>query len=419
MSGRGLARAVAPLVLVCASAVLVGGPAAAAGVDHQAGPSGGEAVPGIGAGLSPEVAEVPATSVEVDRLEVVLDDLVQRRDEAAADESRLDEQLRVDGREVVAVRSTAERRAAQVDKASAVAERTRTALAALTIERFVVGDHLLEGLDPTLTAERRDELGRQAVLGQVAADRLLRERRHTVARLDELRAELQGLQTRADELDDRIARAETSRAELAAARAALEGRIVETTDQLRRARLDATVEGTEMSTLALDAYWRAERYMAVRDPDCGVTWSLLAGIGRTESRHGTYRDAVLGTDGVVSPPIYGPDLDGSNRFAVVPDSDDGRLDGTDRTDRAVGPMQFLPGTWRTVGTDLTGDGDPDPQNLYDAAAAAGVYLCRSGPGLAADPARRRAAILTYNRSAEYADLVEERMQEYAARVPLR
>ena len=172
-----------------------------------------------------------------------------------------------------------------------------------------------------------------------------------------------------------------------------------------------------MSVLALDAYWRAERFIALTDPECRLSWHVLAGIGRTESRHGTYRGATLGPDGVVAPPIYGPDLDGSNTFAVVPDSDGGRLDGTARTDRAVGPMQFLPGTWRTVGTDLTEDGNADPQNLFDAAAAAGVYLCRSGPGLD-DASRRRSAVLTYNRSQEYADIVEQRRQEYAERVPL-
>jgi membrane-bound lytic murein transglycosylase B len=80
-------------------------------------------------------------------------------------------------------------------------------------------------------------------------------------------------------------------------------------------------------------------------------------------------------------------------------------------------MQFLPGTWRTVGTDGTGDGLADPQNLYDAARSAAAYLCRSGPGLG-DAGRRRAAILTYNRSQEYADLVQSRAEEYAAAVPI-
>ena len=110
--------------------------------------------------------------------------------------------------------------------------------------------------------------------------------------------------------------------------------------------------------------------------------------------------------------------DGSDgRFAVVPDSDGGRLDGTARTDRAVGPMQFLPGTWSVVGTDLTGDGTADPQNIFDAAASAGVYLCRSGPGLS-DTGRLRGAILTYNRSQAYADVVLERAGGYAAQLPL-
>jgi membrane-bound lytic murein transglycosylase B len=80
-------------------------------------------------------------------------------------------------------------------------------------------------------------------------------------------------------------------------------------------------------------------------------------------------------------------------------------------------MQFLPGTWRVVGTDLTGDGTADPHNIFDAAASAATYLCRSGPNLA-DPGRLRAAVLTYNRSQTYADIVLERAGGYAASIPL-
>ena len=42
-------------------------------------------------------------------------------------------------------------------------------------------------------------------------------------------------------------------------------------------------------------------------------------------------------------------------------------------------MQFIPGTWRTVGVDANGDGVKNPQNIADAATATAVYLC-SGPG---------------------------------------
>jgi membrane-bound lytic murein transglycosylase B len=380
-------------------------------------PSANE-VPAPGTGLSPEVAAVPSSSPEADRAEAALEQLSRRREAAAAERAGLEQRLSRDTRELVAVEQLAQRRTAQVDKAVVVDDRSRIALAALTLERFIEGDHLLEGLDPALSVDERVRLERQAVLGQAAAAELVEQRRHTSGRLDSLRADRDAQAARAAELRSGISRAELRRGELDAALAELDAQVTETLEELRRARLRATVDGTEMSTLALDAYWRAERYLAEVDPDCGLKWPLLAGIGRTESRHGTYRGAELGVDGVVAPPIYGPDLDGSNTFAVVPDSDGGRLDGSARTDRAVGPMQFLPGTWRTVGVDLTGDGTADPQNLFDAAAAAGVYLCRSGPGLG-DPGRRRAAVLTYNRSAEYADIVEERMQEYAAAVSLR
>ncbi|MCB9374463.1 MAG: lytic transglycosylase domain-containing protein [Microthrixaceae bacterium] len=143
--------------------------------------------------------------------------------------------------------------------------------------------------------------------------------------------------------------------------------------------------------------------MAVTDPGCRISWWALAGIGRTESRHGTYLGSAVGVDGRAEPPIVGPPLDGTNGFRKVPDSDGGALDGDAGSDRAVGPMQFLPGTWRTVGRDGNGDGRADPDNIYDAALGAAVYLCRSGD-LSAEPALR-GAYLTYNRSLVYVDTV--------------
>ena len=148
-----------------------------------------------------------------------------------------------------------------------------------------------------------------------------------------------------------------------------------------------------------------------------MPWWALAGIGRTESNHGRFRGAGVLPDGKVDPPIYGPMLDGSGGFASVGDSDGGALDGTAAGDRAVGPMQFLPGTWRTVGRDGTFDGVADPQNLYDAAVGAGALLCRSGPGLTSEAALRR-SFRTYNNSGEYVQVVWERAQEYATSVPL-
>ncbi|MEM7092943.1 MAG: hypothetical protein AAF567_08065 [Actinomycetota bacterium] len=72
-----------------------------------------------------------------------------------------------------------------------------------------------------------------------------------------------------------------------------------------------------------------------------------------------------------------------NGFAVIEDTDDGEIDGNDAWDRAVGPMQFIPGTWALWESDGNGDEIADPHNLYDAAYSAARYLChlerRNGP----------------------------------------
>jgi membrane-bound lytic murein transglycosylase B len=161
---------------------------------------------------------------------------------------------------------------------------------------------------------------------------------------------------------------------------------------------------------ALMAYLWAATIMREVDPDCGLVASLVAAIGRVESDHGRYGGAVLGEDGVSHPVIRGVALDGSPGLARIVDSDGGRLDGDKRWDRAVGPMQFLPSTWRAVGVDGDGDGRTDPQDVEDAAATAAGYLCSGGRDLA-DPAVVSAAVLSYNHSRAYLQLV----LTYAAR----
>jgi hypothetical protein len=106
----------------------------------------------------------------------------------------------------------------------------------------------------------------------------------------------------------------------------------------------------------------------------------------------------------VSPRITGPPLDG-NGVARIPDSDGGRWDGDVTWDRAVGPMQFIPTTWGSLGRDGNGDRVADPNNLFDAAVSAAGYLCLSGDGDLDDPARLRQAIYSYNHSWPYVDAV--------------
>ena len=68
-----------------------------------------------------------------------------------------------------------------------------------------------------------------------------------------------------------------------------------------------------------------------------VPWNVLAGVGEVESGHGAN---------------MGPSSAG-----------------------AIGPMQFLPSTWKTWGRDANGDGRADPYSPADATLSAAHYLC--------------------------------------------
>jgi hypothetical protein len=86
--------------------------------------------------------------------------------------------------------------------------------------------------------------------------------------------------------------------------------------------------------------------------------------------------------------------------AAVPDTDGGALDGNGRWDRAIGPMQFIPSTWRIYAADGNHDGVEDPQNIYDATLAAANYLCATGPELN-QPHQLIRAVYAYNHSYSY------------------
>ncbi|HKE52274.1 MAG TPA: lytic murein transglycosylase [Actinomycetes bacterium] len=147
------------------------------------------------------------------------------------------------------------------------------------------------------------------------------------------------------------------------------------------------------------AYVRAAAAMRLRDLGCHLSWAMLAGVGRIESGHA--RGGDLYADGTSRTRIIGIALDGSRPgTATVPDSDNGAWDGDTRWDHAVGPMQFLPGTWRHFGQDGNSDGRRDPHNMHDAALAAATYLCAGGRDLATSSGLQ-AAIFAYNPSAAY------------------
>jgi hypothetical protein len=170
------------------------------------------------------------------------------------------------------------------------------------------------------------------------------------------------------------------------------------------AGLPSSMSANGIPAAALDAYRRAATIVDAADPECRIDWALIAAIGKVESNHGRYGGNGIDRDGTVRPGIYGIPLNGSNNTATIRDTDGGAYDRDLTWDRAVGPMQFIPGTWRVVGVDANGDGRKDPQNIADAATATAVYLC-SGPGDLSTDSGARSAVLRYNHSDAYADQV--------------
>lgn len=106
----------------------------------------------------------------------------------------------------------------------------------------------------------------------------------------------------------------------------------------------------------------------------GLSWTVLAAIGQIESADGQN---------------MGPSTAG-----------------------ALGPMQFLPSTWKTWGITGFGDtGKPDIMNPFDAVPSAARLLCADGA--AAGGAGLRQAIFDYNHASWYVDEVLTLAAEYA------
>ncbi|MFI7698970.1 lytic transglycosylase domain-containing protein [Nonomuraea sp. NPDC049480] len=119
------------------------------------------------------------------------------------------------------------------------------------------------------------------------------------------------------------------------------------------------------------SYLELYKASATRCP--GLSWTVLAAIGQVESGHGRNN---------------GPSSAG-----------------------ALGPMQFMPATWKHYGVDGDGDGKADIWSPYDAVPGAANYLCANGAGKGGEKLRK--AIWFYNHSWDYVNKVMGIAEAYA------
>lgn len=218
--------------------------------------------------------------------------------------------------------------------------------------------------------------------------------------ITELETAQAGVATQRAAIDTSIDLLTTEIGQLTERRVELEADLPQVIARVHEARMLGIVPAVDLPLVTLDSYVRAEAEVAQYRPGCALRWPLLAGIATVESGHGTFGGATVGSDGQIDDRILGPLLDGSlEGTAVITDTDGGVMDGNAEFDAAVGPFQFIPGTWKGYGLDATGDGLADPHNMYDGALSAAGYLCASSD-VSSDGGVER-SVLSYNNSRKY------------------
>lgn len=359
--------------------------------------------------VAPELLAVPVSSPAYDAALRKYEDAQARRVDAESRLAAATSELTT--LEPALARLHTERDAAVVRRAEAAQrlERLRHEMQDLAVANYVHGGTSGAEVLP-LSVEGFDENRRRTVVVRAVNETKLGEVAAATTEMHDAEATVLDTTAQIDDVTRRIDEARVAHADAERDGTAATADLQRFSTEVADARLEADVDGLDLRFVVLDAYMKAASGIAFMHPDCGIRWSALAGIGRTESRHGTFGGAVVQRDGLVSKPIIGIPLDGTNDTAVITDSDAGALDGDVVHDRAVGPMQFIPGTWRALGLDGNGDGIADPQNIYDAALSAANLLCRVGPLV--DDDRLRTAFLRYNNSNAYAAQVLERTHGY-------
>lgn len=119
---------------------------------------------------------------------------------------------------------------------------------------------------------------------------------------------------------------------------------------------------------AMRAYASATVRLENEQPACNLSWVTLAGVGKIASDHGRIGDRTLNEQGVPSKPVGTVTVrDFSGNVISSP--------------AAAGPMQLGQSVWNRWAASASG-GEPDVQDIDDAALTAGYALCAGERDLA-------------------------------------
>ncbi|SFP29691.1 Cell wall-associated hydrolase, NlpC family [Amycolatopsis arida] len=131
--------------------------------------------------------------------------------------------------------------------------------------------------------------------------------------------------------------------------------------------VDEVAEWLDIPRRAMHAYAGATVALGEEMPDCHLSWVTLAGLGKITTDHGRV-GGELDEDGRPGDPIGTVEMkDFSGATISVRGS--------------AGPLQLSPAVWQRWGRGASG-GEPDVQDIDDAALAAGHALCAEGRDLA-------------------------------------
>jgi hypothetical protein len=360
--------------------------------------------------VTAEILGVRVSSPDYDHAMVTYTSLATQLDQARATYEQTGHALieleAQQGRLERANRAAGERRAAA---------RTRIEALRASIEDIAVASYIRGGTSGGITDDLDWEDATEREKRRALTDSILERRVRDLGEARQERDRAQRDEERSAVLlasvTDRLTETRFVRDSSQAAAFVLSAELMEQGTSVADARLTAHVVDADFQFVALDAYVKAAAALNEEVPTCRIRWEVLAGISRTEGRHGTYGGSRLGPDGRVDPPIIGVALTGAGNVALVSDTDGGQFDGDAAYDRAVGPMQFIPSTWQYYGFDADDNGEIDPQNLYDAARAAGRLLCRNSAGYDTKEGLER-GLFSYNQSTEYVRVVSNNVRAY-------